>query len=65
MKTRLQCGLDLVLMDIVLPGMSGLGVCLQVQDMDHVATIPVVFLTAQNEKSVMTAAFAAGDGILW
>ncbi len=60
MKPRLQCGLDLVLIDIVLPGMSGLGVCRQVQDMDHVAMIPVVFLTAQNEESVMSAAFEAG-----
>lgn len=59
-KPRLECGLDLVLMDIVLPGMSGLDVCRQMQDMEHVAMIPVVFLTAQNEESVMAEAFEAG-----
>ncbi len=58
--SRLSCGLELVLMDIVLPGINGLDVCRQMKEMGHVALIPVVFLTARNEESVMAEAFEAG-----
>ncbi len=60
MKPRHECGLDLVLMDIVLPGINGLDVCRQMTEMGHVAMIPVIFLTAQSEESVMAEAFEAG-----
>lgn len=60
MKPRLECGLDLVLMDIVLPGIDGLDVCRQMAEMGHVATIPVIFVTAQSEERVMAEAFEAG-----
>jgi len=59
-KPRGDCGLDLVLLDIVLPGVSGLDVCRQMHDMGHVALIPVVFLTARSDESVMAEAFEAG-----
>lgn len=59
-KPRQECELDLVLMDIVLPGVSGLNVCQRIQEMGHVALIPVVFLTARSDESVMAEAFEAG-----
>ncbi len=59
-QSRLDCDLDLVLMDIVLPGINGLDVCLQMGEMGHVGLIPVVFLTARSGEHVMAQAFEVG-----
>lgn len=59
-KPHFECGVDLVIMDIVLPGINGLDVCLQMNEMGHVGLIPVVFLTASSDESVMAEAFEVG-----
>lgn len=43
--------LDLVLLDLMLPGIDGLEVCRTLKGRDHTAAIPVIMLTAKGEES--------------
>ncbi|WP_162140752.1 hybrid sensor histidine kinase/response regulator [Arenimonas oryziterrae] len=51
---------DLVLLDMRMPGMTGFEVLEQLRDNPATRDIPVVFLTADNERDSLTRAFAAG-----
>lgn len=51
---------DLVLMDVIMPGMDGLETCRRLQADEITARIPVIFVTAQNEPNDETRAFEAG-----
>jgi phosphate regulon transcriptional regulator PhoB len=42
---------DLVILDLMLPGLSGLEVCRQIRRHDRFAEIPVMMLTARNEEA--------------
>lgn len=41
---------DLIILDIMLPGMDGLEVCRQLRREDGTATVPIVMLTAKTEE---------------
>ena len=49
---------DLVLLDIFMPGISGLDVCKQIKQDEQFANIPIIFLTSSGEDTA--AGFAAG-----
>ena len=51
---------DLVLMDIMMPGATGLEVLAQVQGLDHRASTPMVVLTAKGQDADREEAFALG-----
>ncbi len=51
---------DIILMDIMMPGMDGLEVCQQLKKDDSLADIPVIFITALGEVEDKTRAFKAG-----
>ncbi|MUH00787.1 diguanylate cyclase [Scytonema sp. UIC 10036] len=51
---------DLILLDLMMAEMSGLSVCEQLKADPKLAEIPVIFLTANQEKEKLLDAFAKG-----
>jgi putative two-component system response regulator len=51
---------DLVLLDVMMPGMTGYEVCRQLKAMPATAAIPVIFVTALAETSDELSGFEAG-----
>ena len=51
---------DLVLLDVMMPGLSGYQVCETVRARHSFQELPVIFLTAKNQVSDLVAAFDAG-----
>lgn len=51
---------DLILMDVLMPGMSGYEVCQRLKKSARTADIPIIFLTAMNDITDKTMAFEMG-----
>ncbi len=51
---------DLILLDMLMPDMDGFEVCQRVRADPKFAAIPIVFLTAANERELLVRAFQAG-----
>ncbi|HEX9926076.1 MAG TPA: response regulator [Anaerolineae bacterium] len=52
--------LDLILLDIMMPKMSGYEVCRKIRERYPANELPIVLLTAKNQSSDMVAGFEAG-----
>jgi putative two-component system response regulator len=55
-----QPGLNLIMLDIMLPGMGGHEVCRRLKDDPHTAGIPVIFTTALNSREDEYRGFSVG-----
>lgn len=51
---------DIVLLDVMMPGISGYQICQQMREQPQWRDLPVLFLTAQTGLSARLAAFEAG-----
>lgn len=51
---------DLILLDLMMPGMNGFEVCYQLKRDSQLEEIPVIFLTASHEKDHLIEAFEKG-----
>ncbi|MBI3357024.1 MAG: response regulator [Nitrospirae bacterium] len=51
---------DLILMDIVMPGMGGLEACRRIKATQQVQDIPIIVITVMTDEKDLIAAFAAG-----
>jgi len=51
---------DLILLDVVMPGMNGLEVCRQIKLEDRLKEIPVIFVTTKNEPDDIVEGFKVG-----
>lgn len=51
---------DLVLLDLVMPGLGGLEVCRMLKEDERTRSIPVILVTAQRDTDNVVAAFEAG-----
>jgi two-component system sensor histidine kinase/response regulator len=51
---------DLVLLDVVMPGLDGFEVCRRLKARPHGAAVPVIFVTARGEVEDETRGFEAG-----
>jgi CheY-like chemotaxis protein len=52
--------IDLILMDIMLPGVDGLEACRRIKKTDNLQDIPIIVVTAKIEEKDLLAAFASG-----
>lgn len=53
-------GIDLVLLDILMPDMDGVEVCRQIKATEHLKDIPIVVVTVKKEVEWLQLSFAAG-----
>jgi two-component system phosphate regulon response regulator PhoB len=51
---------DLIVLDVMLPGMSGLEVCKELRAGDKTRDIPVIMLTARTEETDQVVGFSVG-----
>lgn len=51
---------DLVIVDITLPGISGLDVCRQIKADERLRHLPVIFISGQHANQTRAQAFALG-----
>jgi two-component system sensor histidine kinase/response regulator len=51
---------DLILLDVMMPGMNGFEVCRRLKGMEKVKEIPVIFLTAKTETEDIIKGFEIG-----
>jgi CheY-like chemotaxis protein len=51
---------DLILLDIVMPGMDGIEICEIIRGDSDLKEIPIIFITANTEDEVLASAFMAG-----
>jgi len=51
---------DLAIVDIMLPGISGLELCRMIRERDDAGRLPIIFLTARVEDEDIVAGLAAG-----
>ncbi|MDP8265281.1 MAG: response regulator [Candidatus Aceula lacicola] len=51
---------DLVLLDVILPGMKGREVCMKLKENEKTKLIPVIFLTAKDSEDDIKAEMEAG-----
>ncbi|MDG5800053.1 response regulator [Marinilabiliaceae bacterium ANBcel2] len=51
---------DLILLDIIMPGIDGYSTCCQLKKIERTKDIPVIFITAQNDSDSIVKGFNAG-----
>ena len=51
---------NLILLDVMMPGLTGFEVCRQLKQQDNTKQIPVIFVTALNDEQDETQGFDAG-----
>lgn len=51
---------DLILLDVMMPGMDGFAVCQQLKDNEKTRHLPVIFVTARDDMEAETRCFALG-----
>jgi diguanylate cyclase (GGDEF)-like protein len=57
---RMVAGVDLILLDILMPEMDGMEACRQIREIEHLRDVPIVMVTSRTEAEMLQLAFAAG-----
>jgi diguanylate cyclase (GGDEF)-like protein len=52
--------IDLILMDVMMPGMDGIEACQRIKAQDGLRDIPVIMVTVRDDDEVLAQAFAMG-----
>ncbi|WP_432093326.1 response regulator transcription factor [Streptomyces sp. bgisy100] len=53
-------GVSIALLDIRMPGMSGLDVCRELRSAPETSSLPIILLTARSQEGDVETGFAAG-----
>jgi CheY-like chemotaxis protein len=64
LKSAKEQTLDVILLDIEMPGMDGFLVCEQLRKEDSIKHIPIIILTGTNNPKLNERAFRAGADIV-
>ena len=64
LTTISESAVDLVLLDIVMPGMDGYEVCRRIREQVHTAYLPVVMVTASGDEEKVKALEVGADDFL-
>lgn len=59
-EQAMRCPPELILLDVTMPGLSGLQVCRMLRENDATRTVPVIFLSALTQLEDRLAAYDAG-----
>ncbi|MEW5920281.1 MAG: diguanylate cyclase [Bacillota bacterium] len=59
-NSEIKAKIDLILMDVVMPGMDGIEACTKIKSTEHLKDIPLIMITAMTEDEFLEAAFNAG-----
>ncbi|MEM4344055.1 MAG: response regulator [Candidatus Caldarchaeum sp.] len=51
---------ELILMDILMPGLNGIDACRLIKQRSHLRDIPIIMVTARNSPEDLSEAFSAG-----
>lgn len=51
---------DLIILDVIMPGIKGRDLCVKIKSYDVIKDIPVIFLTAKNSQDDVQAELEAG-----
>ncbi|WP_096200835.1 GGDEF domain-containing response regulator [Bacillus sp. FJAT-45350] len=60
LKSDSEFSVDLILLDIVMPGMDGIEVCRLLKEHDKLEDIPIIMVTGLGKSTVLEQAFNAG-----
>lgn len=60
LRRLLAEGADLVIIDVMMPGQSGIELCETIRHTEGISGVPVLFLTARNDIADKAAGFAVG-----
>ena len=52
--------IDLILLDVVMPGIDGITTCFKIKSQDFYRDVPIIIITAQTEIKKIQEAFDAG-----
>ncbi|MEZ4653427.1 MAG: response regulator [Candidatus Eisenbacteria bacterium] len=55
-----ECDPDMVVLDVMMPGLDGYAVCRQIRASDHLRSIPVILLSAKGRSVDREAGLEAG-----
>jgi signal transduction histidine kinase len=51
---------DLILLDVMMPGLNGFETCRKLKELERFVEIPVIFITARTDKESLNEAFSSG-----
>ena len=57
---QLGKSIDLILMDVLMPGMNGIETCRDIKSIEGLRDVPIIMITADSEVDDLDKAFAAG-----
>ncbi len=59
-SAHVAINIDLILMDVLMPGIDGVAACRRIKQQAHLRDIPIIMVTAQNDLNNLREAFSAG-----